>query len=391
MKYTCILLAIILIFLGCSPKKSSSREVSIPEASVNVDSLTAKRDSYLSQIEDLNQKLIEVNQQLEILNENQKLPLISGLLVEQVDFEHTIELQGDVRTRQNLELYPQVAGKLLSLNVPEGRWVRRGTVLGVVDDSGLSQQVQSAKIQLALAKTNFERIENLWNQEIGSEMNYLEAKTSYESQKEILGQLESQYAKTRIIAPFDGVVDELIAKEGSYVSPGMTPILRLVNLNSMYVEADAPENYILSVVPGSDVIVKVDMLQREVKTKLRQTGNYINPNNRTFRVEAPIPNPDGLIKPNLTAKLIITDYRNPDATVIPLRLIHENAIGQSFVYRMLATDEEDIYIAEKVFVELGIRSNNLVEILDGINLGDLLVDEGSAMIEENQKVKRLNS
>ena len=390
MKYICIPLATLLMFVSCSPKKSGSPQTSNLDT-LSVESLITKRDSYLSQIEDLNQKLTQVNQQLEILNQNQKLPLISGLLVEQVDFEHTIELQGDVRTRQNLEVYPQVPGKLLSLSVKEGSKVRKGTVLGSIDDSGLSQQVQSAKIQLTLAKTNFERIENLWNQKIGSEMNYLEAKTGYESQKEILGQLESQYAKTKIIAPFDGVVDEIITNEGSYVSPGMTAILRLVNLNSMYVEADAPESYILSVVPGSDVIVKVDMLQLEVKTKLRQTGNYINPNNRTFRVEAPIPNPGGLIKPNLTAKLIITDYKNPDATVVPLRLIHENATGQSFVYRMLATDEEDIYITEKVFVELGIRSNNLVEVLDGINLGDLLVDEGSAMVEENQKVQRLIS
>ena len=382
------ILAFWVILAGCNQRKSqASEEESM--ATSSIDSLKLQRDIYVNQIAKLNEKLTEINQLIEINDQNQKLPLISAYEVERSSFSHTIEVQGDIKTRQSLELYPEISGKLLNVVVQEGQAVTKGSLLAIIDDGGIEQQLKTAQLQLELAQTTFERTERLWNQQIGSELNYLEAKTQFESQKQLVNQLENQLRKTKVTAPFSGIIDELISNQGSYVSPGMTPILRLVNLNSMYVEADIPETYLLSVVPGSQALVQIDMIGQEIKTILRQTGDFINPNNRTFRVEAPLKNPEGLIKPNLTAKLIVTDYNNPEALPIPLRLIQEDAQGNTYVHRLAPTDEPDVFITQRIYIELGIRSGYYTEVISGLNSGDLLVDEGSALVEDQQKVQLL--
>lgn len=389
MKHLLFSIATAILLTGCAQKKSQSDRDEFGTS--DIDSLKTQRDVVVNQINELNEQLIEINRLIEIKDPTQKLPLISAFGVETAPFAHTIEVQGDIKTRQSLELYPEFAGKLESVRVREGQRVAKGEVLATIDDGGIESQLNSAKLQLDLASTTHERTQRLWNQKIGSELNYLQAKTQYESQKQIVDQLEDQLLKTKVIAPFSGVIDELITNEGAYVAPGMNPILRLINLNSMYVEADIPETYLPSVKPGSPAVVQIDVIGSQINTILRQTGGFINPNNRTFRVEAPVENSNGMIKPNLTAKLIVTDYQNPEALPIPLRLIQEDAQGRSYVHRLVHTDEPNVFITQRVFVELGVRSGNYTEVIRGLDAGDLLVDEGSALVEDQQKVQLLDS
>ncbi len=389
MKHILFLITTTILLTGCSQNKSASEQNN--DESSNIDSLKVQRDDIVTQIKNLNEQLIEINRLIEIKDKNQRLPLISAFNVEPSEFTHTIEVQGDIKTRQSLELYPEVAGKLNAVRVREGQRVPKGYVLATIDDGGIQPQLNSAKLQLDLALTTYERTQRLWDQKIGSELNYLQAKTQYESQKQIVDQLEDQLLKTKVIAPFSGVIDEIISNEGSYVSPGRAPIVRLINLNSMYVEADIPETYLSTVKPGSPALVQIDVIGIQINTILRQTGDFINPNNRTFRVEAPVENANGIIKPNLTAKLIVTDYQNLEALSIPLRLIKEDAQGQSYVHRLVPTDEKNIFITQRVFIELGIRSGDYTEVLSGLASGDLLVDEGSALVDNQQKVQLLDS
>jgi RND family efflux transporter MFP subunit len=387
MKKSILFIGLSLLMFRCGqPSEVSKENVSSPSS---LEALQVQKDKLTQQINTATTALEEVNAAIDQMTNNEKRVLVTALAVEAVNFEHTIEVQANVKTRQNLDLYPEYNGKLVSIYVKEGQSVKKGALLAKIDDAGLKEQLDQIELQLNLAETTFERTERLWNQKIGSEMMYLEAKTRYEAQKKQLAQMRRQLAKTKIYAPFNGTIDQVFANQGANVAPGVTPILRIVNLNSMYVEADVPENYLTSVTKGSKAVVEIPVLGQSQITSIRQTGSYIQPSNRTFRVEAPLDNPNGDIKPNLVAKLNVIDYTNPEALMVPRRILKQNAEGVYFVFALSNSEGENSYAAEQRFVELGKSKNEMIEITQGISQGDLLIDEGVSLLEPNQKVKRI--
>jgi RND family efflux transporter MFP subunit len=387
MKKSILFIGLSLLMFRCGqPSEVSKENVSSPSS---LEALQVQKDKLTQQINTATTALEEVNAAIDQMTNNEKRVLVTALAVEAVNFEHTIEVQANVKTRQNLDLYPEYNGKLVSIYVKEGQSVKKGALLAKIDDAGLKEQFDQIELQLNLAETTFERTERLWNQKIGSEMMYLEAKTRYEAQKKQLAQMRRQLAKTKIYAPFNGTIDQVFANQGANVAPGVTPILRIVNLNSMYVEADVPENYLTSVTKGSKAVVEIPVLGQSQITSIRQTGSYIQPSNRTFRVEAPLDNPNGDIKPNLVAKLNVIDYTNPEALMVPRRILRQNAEGVYFVFALSNSEGENSYAAEQRFVELGKSKNEMIEITQGISQGDLLIDEGVSLLEPNQKVKRI--
>lgn len=387
MKKSILFIGLSFLMFRCGqPSEVRKENVSSPSS---LEALQVQKDKLTQQINTATTALEEVNAAIDQMTNNEKRVLITALAVEAVNFEHTIEVQANVKTRQNLDLYPEYNGKLVSIYVKEGQSVKKGALLAKIDDAGLKEQLDQIELQLNLAETTFERTERLWNQKIGSEMMYLEAKTRYEAQKKQLAQMRRQLAKTKIYAPFNGTIDQVFANQGANVAPGVTPILRIVNLNSMYVEADVPENYLTSVTKGSKAVVEIPVLGQSQITSIRQTGSYIQPSNRTFRVEAPLDNPNGDIKPNLVAKLNVIDYTNPEALMVPRRILRQNAEGVYFVFALSNSEGENSYAAEQRFVELGKSKNEMIEITQGISQGDLLIDEGVSLLEPNQKVKRI--
>jgi RND family efflux transporter MFP subunit len=206
----------------------------------------------------------------------------------------------------------------------------------------------------------------------------------------MVDQMKKRLLKTKIIAPFKGVIDEIKGKKGQILTPYVTPILRIINLDKMYVEALVPENHLPNIKIGSEAIVNIPVLNSSQKTKINQTGNYINPNNRTFKIEAPLNNNNHIIKPNLAAKILITDYYNKNAIMIPTKIINENAEGQPYIFKLLKTDENSIYRTKKIFIELGKSTNEKTEVLNGIKVDDIIIDEGSMIVDDDQKVKNIN-
>ena len=173
------------------------------------------------------------------------------------------------------------------------------------------------------------------------------------------------------------------------IAPGISRIIRIVNLNSMYVVASVPESYLPNIKTGSPASVRLPVLNQTQQTKIRQTGNYIALSNRTFRIEAPLNNEDGMIKPNLTAKIEVNDYNNSEALLIPLRIINENAKGQRFIYKILPTNEEGVYLTQRVLISLGKSDGKKIEVLSGITAGDLILEEGAGVVDDQQKVQRI--
>ena len=270
------------------------------------------------------------------------------------------------------------------------RKLKRGQLLAEINDSGLKEQVDQLIIQANFAKENFERTERLWNNSIGSEIQFLKSKSDFESSQKMVEQMKDRLAKTKIYAPFEGEIDEIISNQGSNLIPGVSQILRLVNLDKIYAEASVSEKYIANIDKGTKVVVQIPLLGREIVSEIIQTGNFINPSNRTFRVEVPVENIDNKIKQNLDAKIKINIYSKPDAVVIPLRIIREDASGKNFVYVMSEDIKDGVYITSKTFISLGNKNNNEVEVTDGLKIGDELVLEGANIVEDSQRVKIIN-
>jgi RND family efflux transporter MFP subunit len=387
MKKSIIILSFSLLLLACGQEKGEINAVN--QTPTNLEELQNQKVNYTDQINTLNQELKQVNEAILSLTGDEKRTLVTAFQAESKVFNHTVEVQANIKTRQNLLLSPEFSGRLEQILVVEGQNVKKGKLLAMIDDAGLQDQLDQMNLQLALSKTTFERTQRLWDQKIGSEMMYLEAKTRYKTQQKQVAQMKEQLAKTKIYAPFNGVIDEITAKEGETVAPGMSPILRIVNLNSMYVESDVPENYLKNITKGSSATVTIPVLNETQTTIIRQTGNFIQPSNRTFRIEAPLDNPTGLIKPNLNARLSVIDYANQEAIMIPLRVVRENAKGETFVFVLETPEENNGFTTSQQFVSLGKAQNEMVEIIEGIELNDLIVDEGVSLLVAGQKVTRI--
>jgi RND family efflux transporter MFP subunit len=306
-------------------------------------------------------------------------------------FEHYLQVQGDVATKQNIVLYPQFSGQLQTLHVSVGDQVKKGALLATLDDNGMAQQLNQLMVQEALAQTTFERQEKLWNQNIGSELQYLQAKTQYEAQRSLTQQVSQQLEKSKIVAPFDGTIDAVLAEAGTVVSAGMSPVFRLVNLSNMYLKADVAEGYLNDVVSGKKVLVNFPVLGLEVPSTIRSVGRYINPDNRTFSIEVDLPNNKAQIKPNLTAQININDYTNDQALLVPQSVISENAAGEQYVYTTLYDQDRNQSLAKKRIVVTGKTEGDFVEILQGIQPGDTVIAEGARSVKDGQPISILKT
>lgn len=386
MKNIFIIASVFSIFIAsCSKEKETSTEEVI--ASKNLKQIRIVKSELEKQKIEISKKIKLLNSVIEELDTLKRNPLVTSMTLKNEVFVHYLELQGNVKTKQNVLIYPEMAGILESVFVKEGQQVSKGDVLAIIDDGGMAQQVAQLEVTTAFAKTTYERQRRLWAQKIGSEIQFLQSKTNYEAQKNNLAQLKKQQAKFKITAPFDGEIDDVIKDQGTIVAPGLgSEVFRIINLDQMYIEADIPESYVASITKGKEVEVLFPILNKSITTNIRQTGNFINPTNRTFKVEISVPNKDQKIKPNLTAKLKINDYTNLSAILIPQSIISENAEGDQYVY-VVKNVKGDYGEAKQVVVTTGKTQGNVIEILTGVSPGDMLIEEGARSIKDDQKVE----
>ncbi|NND79645.1 MAG: efflux RND transporter periplasmic adaptor subunit, partial [Maribacter sp.] len=339
----------------------------------------------------LESKMKHLDSVIALLDSNEKLPLVTTITVEAENFMHYLELQGTVQTKQNVLVYPEMAGTLQRVYVSQGQRVTKGQILAKIDDGGVGSQLEQLKTQAELAKTTFERQKRLWEQKIGSEIQFLQAQTNYVAAENAVKQIKSQLGKSTIKAPFSGIIDDVIKDQGTVVAPGSgSEVFRIVNLSDMYIEVDVPETYLGQVTKGKEAIVYFPVLGDSVTTKIRETGHFINPSNRSFSAEIPVPNMKGNIKPNLTAKVSLNDYNNANAILIPQSIISENAVGEQYAYVTSEPDENNEAIVTRSIISTGKANQGFVEILSGISAGQHLIKEGARSVKDGQKVKILN-
>ncbi|GGG34587.1 efflux RND transporter periplasmic adaptor subunit [Bizionia arctica] len=385
MKNIKTLIILALIITSCGDKKANSFEDVI--TSDNLTLLKEKRNEIDTEQQGLSDQIKLLNEKISQLDTIRKIPLITTFQVHEEVFNHLLEIQGNVTTKDLLIITPEYNGILTNVYVKEGQKVSKGQLLAKIDDGGLGQQLAQLEIQTNLAKTTFERQKRLWDQNIGSEIQYLQAKSTYESQDKAVSQLKQQISKTSVTAPFSGTIDDVITQQGSVVSAGQTPILRIVNLDNMYIETDVPESYVSDVVRGKNVTVEFPVLGKTIETTIRQAGDVINPANRTFKIEVSVPNEDKSIKPNLTSRLKINDYTNENALLIPQSIISENAEGEQYIYVITNKNAKGEGDATRVIIKTGRTQGDVIEVLEGIEDGAEIVKEGARSVKDGQTVK----
>ncbi|WP_281636549.1 efflux RND transporter periplasmic adaptor subunit [Flavobacterium marginilacus] len=378
MKKILILTTLSIVLISCnSSEKNQSTESII--ASKDVKAITAKKA-------ELQQQLTQIDEALAALDVNKEVEaLVSAVKLKDTVFNHYLEIQGSVNTNENVLIQPEFPGNLVQLNVKAGQKVSKGQVLGRTDDGGMSQQLASAENQYALAKTTFERQKNLWSQKIGSEIQYLQAQAQMISAQKGVAQIKAQIAKTVIKAPFSGTIDEVFVEKGEVVAASQKGLMRIVNLGNMYVSTSIPETYIGKLKIGTEVDVYLTSLGKTYKGKVRQIGNFINPNNRSFGIEVSVPNPENLLRPNQVAKLKVIDYVSKNAVVVPTNVIQQDGKKNSFVYTV-ANSNGKTGIAKKAIVKTGQSSDNVTEILSGLNADAIIVTEGMNTISDGMKL-----
>lgn len=386
MKHIHWILFLGVLLIGCNGKKEE-RNIENMIANKEIDGLKAKQAELQVQYNEIGTQLAYLQDYIDEFEGRKKLPLVTAYRVKEMDFKHYISIQGNVDTRQNTVLFSEYSGVLKQLYVREGQNVKKGQLIAKVDDGGLAQQLAQAELQYDLAKTTFERQQRLWDKKIGSEIQYLQAKTTKEATEKSIAQIKAQLAKTTILAPFSGTIDDVLVKKGAVVFPGQTPIARIVNLSQMYVRAEISEAYLSKVVVGTKVDLYFPAIEKRMEAKVRQVGNFINPNNRTFYIEVGITNRTKQIKPNLMAVMKISDYQKPQALVVEEAIVREDAEGNPYVF--LIENSNGKIVLKKQNIEKGLVEGAYAEVISGLREGDLVVRERTQDIYERAEVELL--
>ncbi len=299
--------------------------------------------------------------------------LVSSYKVEPKPFVHKIEVRGAVASRKNILMSAETMGRIERIPVSEGQSVRKGDLLLQLDSDIIDNNISEIKTQMELAKTVYDRQANLWEKNIGTEIQYLQAKNNYESLERRLETLKSQLSQYYVRAPFSGVVDNIVVKVGEMAQPGL-PLIRIMNPNDMYVKGDVSEAHLGRFEKGEVVEVTFPVQDVTLKSSILSVGRVINEQNRTFKVEIALPDKNGYeFRPNQVAILTLTDYKNEEALSVPTNVIQSDATG-NFIFTIGSKNGKNI--AQKVAVTPGKTFNSMTEIVAGLKGGERVINKG---------------
>lgn len=344
--------------------------------------LTAKKDSLRTIEKDIAKLVSEIAK----LEPNKKKPreLVTLQKVEKIDFQHFIEIQGSVQSDEYVNASSEVGGRIIDLRVREGQTINKGALVAKLDLEAVQKQIAELEKSMELAVDVYERQKRLWDQNIGSEIQYLQAKNNKERLEKSLETINYQLTKAEVYAPSSGVVEMVNIKGGEMVSPGM-PIITILNTYKVKVVANVPETYIKAIGRGEEVTIKFPALDTEKRARVTRIGNIINPANRTFEVEVEMANPKGLYKPNLLAIMMVNDNTYKDVPTVPIEMVQQEVSGRSFVY--IKSEGADGSFAKKVYVKTGDNYDGKIVITEGLIGGEEILVDGARVVAENALIK----
>lgn len=359
-----------------------------PEGDKTLAELRSERDSLNTVSAQIQDRLMTIEGEIAKLDSTMDFTTVSTLMVTRQPFAHYFQVYGSVEADRNVTLFAEAAGLIENIHVREGQSVSQGQKLISIDDDVIRRNVAEVETSLELAKTLYEKQTNLWNQGIGSEVQYLESKNQYESLENRLATLNAQLRMSNLTAPFSGVVDEIFPKTGEYAGPG-SPMIRLLNMSQVYVTADIPESYVNRVETGTEVSLYFRALEDTVTGKIIQVGQFINPDNRTFRIKVGINDASGRYKPNLMSSVTICDYSTDSTVVLPSHIVQQNQEGRSFVFVYSPTDEFGLGTVKRQFLRTGMSYDGRTEILEGLTGDEWIVDRGARSVQDGERVREI--
>jgi len=315
------------------------------------------------------------------------LPAVTTLVLAPTTFEHFVEVHGNVKADKSAELYT-MGGRVRRILVSEGDRVRSGQLLIDLDNDAIAKQLGAAEAGATLAADVFAKQSRLWEQKIGSEVQYLQAKAQKDQAEASLAAMREQYRMSQVTAPFDGVVDEIMVSQGDMTGP-MGAVARVVDPSGATLEADVPEAYVTSVKTGDPVRVAFPSLGDTLSATLSNVSKFIDKANRTFRVSVRLPSGSDMVRPNLLSVIHVRDQVIDSALVVPSRLLQENVEGNSYLFKLVEKDGKQK--SSKVFVTPIASYKGWTVVAageaDGLVGGETLVDEGAKNIADGQEVK----
>lgn len=310
--------------------------------------------------------------------------LVNAISLEPTLFEHYFEISGTVESDVDVTISPEAAGTLKRILVKEGQQVSKGQLLAELNTTVGQSSVEEVETQLELAKTIYEKRKKLWDQNIGSEVEYLQAKTNYEGLQKRLKTSKSQLGLSAIYASASGTIEEIYTKQGELLSPGV-PFASLVNLKNIYIEADVPETYLGKIKKSDKVKVKIPGEEKVKELPITRVGNVINPGNRSFKIQIKVPNPSESVKLNAICTLELCDFRKENSLVVPSFIIQQDGKGY-FVYAVQNNDSMEIAI--KTYVEVGKTNKGETLVLSGIDADAEIITDGYNEVSNNAIIQR---
>jgi membrane fusion protein, multidrug efflux system len=307
-----------------------------------------------------------------------KSALVNVQDIKSEKFTNYVQLQGRIDAQDNVTAYPQAQAVITNIYVKVGQHVSQGQTLVQLDNSVLLQNIAQAQTQVNLNRTLFQRQKNLWDQKIGTEVQFLQAQSTLQASEKQLESLRKQANTYRIVSPINGTIDQMDLKLGQAASPGTTGI-RIVNADVLKIKADVPESYASSIKQGDNVKVVVPDANDSLTATVTFAAKVIDAASRSFGIEIKLPQRKTL-RPNMTAVIKIANYTKNNAIVIPLNAVQKSESGD---YVFVNVNN----IAKKKVITEGATYGDKIEIKTGLNIGDKLITDGSTEVEDGDKVK----
>ncbi len=356
------------------------------EETTPLDNLKSERDSLKQVRAEIDDKIFALDREIAEKDSTSDDKLVTEILAGKDVFKHYFEVYGSVQSDKSATIYAENSGAVQSIAVKEGQSVRKGQTLITQDVELIEKNIAEIRTQLDLAQTLYEKQKRLWDQNVGSEVQFLEAKNRKQSLESSLATLQQQKQKSSLVAPFDGVVDKIFPKIGELV--GMSsPVVRLINLDELYINADISERYLGKISKGDSVWVIVNRTDT-MMSAISRVGDYINPANRSFEIRVDIEEKVDVLRPNSLVVLKINDYTEEGAIVIPSSVIMQDGAGEDYVFT-IKTDEYDDRVARKTPITTGLSYEGKTVVKNGIGEGDELIDKGSRKVRDGDKVKKI--
>ncbi|HCN04340.1 MAG TPA: hypothetical protein DIS79_01875 [Bacteroidetes bacterium] len=343
------------------------------------ESLDKQLESLRKQRSELDERIAKIESKLREKDPIIAVQPVSVATTTLADFEHIIDVRGTVDSRTSVQVTPKTAGQIIKLNIVNGQSVTKGQVIAELDADILRRGIDELQTQLDFSKTLFEKQKRIYEAKAGSEIQYLQAKNTFESLQKRMDQLEEQLAMSRIVAPVSGYVDNVIPKLGENVAPGM-PICTIINTSDMRVAVDLSETYVSTVTPGDPVTIIFTETGDTIRTTTSVVSKNISPLNRTFRVEVPLRSLPSSIRPNMTCNVLLNDQTVRKTISLPIAAVQRNG-ETSFVYTV-----DDKSMVRRRDVQTGLTSNGSIQIVSGLSAGERVVVRGVLDVAEGQRV-----